>query len=71
MLIAAGVSYFSGSKGGAIVIVVVLIINAILGTVQHIKARKSMDSLRKLSSPKTTVLRDGVKQAISSEEIVP
>lgn len=30
-----------------------------------------MDSLRKLSSPKTTVLRDGVKQAISSEEIVP
>lgn len=71
LLIAAGVSYFSGSKGGAIVIVVVLIINAILGTVQHIKARKSMDSLRKLSSPKTTVLRDGVKQAISSEEIVP
>ena len=49
----------------------VIIINAILGTVQHVKAEESIQSLKSLSSPKTKVLRDGEKVELSSEEIVP
>ena len=37
----------------------VIVINAILGTVQTLKAEKSLESLKKLSIPKVKVLRDG------------
>jgi len=71
LLIAAGISLFSGNMESTIVILIVLFMNAILGTVQHVKAQKSLDSLKQLSSPNAKVIRDGVKQEIPSREVVP
>lgn len=71
LLIAAAISIFSGNLESTIVIVVVLILNAVLGTVQYVKAEKSLDSLKALSSPKAKVFRDGIKQEIDSRNVVP
>lgn len=71
LIIAATVSALSGNIESMIVIVVVLILNAILGTVQYVKARKSLASLKQLSSPRAKVIRDGQKIEIASEDIVP
>ena len=43
----------------------------ILGTVQHFKAEKSLESLKALSSPSAKVMRNGVKVEVPSKEIVP
>ena len=71
LLIAAGISMFSGNVESTIVIAAVLIMNAILGTVQHVKAQKSLDSLKQLSSPTAKVVRNGVVVEVPSREIVP
>ncbi|MCH4191534.1 MAG: cation-translocating P-type ATPase [Butyrivibrio sp.] len=71
LIIAAIVSMASGSVESTIVIFAVLILNAILGTVQHVKAEKSLSSLKQLSSPNAKVMRDGTKKEISSRELVP
>lgn len=71
LIIAAIISMFSGNAESTIVILLVLIMNAVLGTVQHIKAQRSLESLKQLSAPNAKVIRNGVKQEISSKEIVP
>ena len=71
LIIAAAISMFSGNTESTIVILLVLVINAILGTLQHVKAQRSLDSLRQLSSPCAKVIRDGVKLEIPSKNIVP
>ena len=71
LIIAAIISMISGNVESTIVIVAVIILNAILGTVQYAKAQKSLDSLKALSAPKARVLRDGRKQEIDSRHIVP
>ena len=45
--------------------------NAILGTVQHVKAEKSLEALKSLSAPAAKVLRDGKKQEIAAKDVVP
>lgn len=59
LIIAAIISIFSGNLESTIVIFAVLILNAVLGTVQHVKAEKSLESLKSLSSPSAKVVRDG------------
>ncbi|MHC1747819.1 MAG: cation-translocating P-type ATPase [Cellulosilyticaceae bacterium] len=72
ILIAASViSMLSGHMESTIVIFSVILLNAILGTIQHVKAEKSLDSLKALSSPSAKVMRDGIKVEVSSKEIVP
>ncbi len=71
LIIAAIISMASGSVESTIVILVVLILNGILGTVQYVKAEKSLDSLKALSSPHAKVLRDGEKMEVLSKDIVP
>ena len=71
LIIAAVISAFSKNLESTIVILAVIILNAILGTVQHFKAQKSLDSLKALSSPEAKVLRDGVKMEIPSKDVVP
>ena len=61
----------SGNVESTVVILAVIILNAILGTVQHAKAEKSLDSLKSLSSPNAKVLRDGQKVEIPSAKVVP
>lgn len=71
LIIAAVISIFSGNAESSIVIVVVLIMNAVLGTVQYVKAQRSLDSLKQLSSPNAKVIRDGSIREIPSREVVP
>ena len=71
LIIAAIISMFSGNAESTIVILLVLIMNAVLGTVQHVKAQRSLESLKQLSAPNAKVIRNGVKQEVPSREIVP
>ena len=71
LIVAATISMVSGNVESTIVIFAVIILNAILGTVQYVKAEKSLDSLKALSSPHAKVIRDGVKMEIASRDVVP
>ena len=71
LIAAAVISMVSGNVESTLVIFAVIILNAVLGTVQYVKAEKSLDSLKELSAPKAKVLREGIKTEIASKEIVP
>ena len=71
LIIAAVISAFTGDVESTLVIIAVLILNAILGTVQHLKAEKSLESLKSLSSPSAKVVRNGKKIEIDSKDVVP
>ena len=71
LIVAAIISAFTGNLESTAVIIVVLILNAILGTVQHVKAEKSLEALKSLSAPAAKVLRDGKKQEIAAKDVVP
>lgn len=71
ILILAGIiSAISGEFESTLVILIVITLNAILGTFQTVKAQKSIDSLKKLSMPKVRVIRGGKIQEINSNELV-
>lgn len=71
LIIAAVVSMLTDNVESTVVIFAVIILNAVLGTVQHQKAEKSLESLKSLSSPNTRVMRNGKKTEVSSVEVVP
>ena len=71
LIIAAVISALSENVESTIVIFAVLILNAILGTVQYLKAEKSLESLKAMSSPTAKVLRGGVRVEIPSADVVP
>ncbi len=59
LILAAVVSGILGDIESAAVILIVITINAILGTVQTVKAEQSLDSLKKMSAPEAKVFRNG------------
>ena len=69
LIAAAIVSGFLGDAESAIVILIVITINAILWTVQTVKAEQSLARLKKLSGPEAKVLRDGSVVPIPSAEV--
>lgn len=69
LIVAAAVSGILGDVESAIVILVVITLNAILGTVQTVKAEQSLASLKQLSAPVAKVLRDGKVVLIPAREI--
>ena len=71
LIIAAVISAFSGNVESTIVIFAVLVLNAILGTVQYEKAEKSLESLKAMASPTAKVMRGGVRVEIPSADVVP
>ena len=71
LIAAAGISMVSDNVESAVVIFAVILMNAVLGTVQHEKARKSLDSLKSLSSPSAKVIRNGQTLEIPSAQVVP
>lgn len=71
LLIAAGLSAFLGEYVDAIIILAIVIVNAIISTVQSVKAQKSLDALKQMSTPESVVLRNGKKVTIPSTELVP
>lgn len=71
LIAAAGISMVSDNVESAVVIFAVILMNAVLGTVQHEKAQKSLESLKSLSSPSARVIRDGLTLEIPSSQVVP
>ncbi len=69
LISAAIISGISHQFESAIVIILVIIVNAILGTVQTVKAEKSLESLKNLSVPQVKVLRDNNIQEIDSIQL--
>ena len=71
LIVAAVISMLSDNMESTVVIFAVIIMNAILGTVQHEKAQKSLEGLKALSAPTARVLRDGRQTEIPSSQVVP
>jgi len=70
LIAAAIISIFLGDVNSSIVIIVVIVLNALLGTYQHIKAEKSLNSLKQLSAPISKVIRNGQVVEIPSREVI-
>lgn len=71
LIAAAVISVILDEPSDALVIGVVVIINAVVGVIQESKAEKSLEALKKLSTPKAIVKRNGEIIEIQSEELVP
>lgn len=71
LIAAAIISALTGNMESTFVIIAVISMNAILGTVQYVKAEQSLDSLKALSAPNAKVIRNGIKVEIPSKEVVP
>ena len=68
---AAVISFAMGHANDAVVILIVVLINALIGAVQEGRAEYSMTTLRKLSALKVRVIRDGKESIIEARELVP
>lgn len=71
LIVALVISIFIGENADAIVIGVIVVLNAIFGFVQEYKAEKSIEALKKLASLKATVIRDGKEKEIEAKLLVP
>ena len=76
LLVAAAVSAGIGLANGegiadAVIILIVVLLNAVIGVIQEAKAEDAIDALKNISSPEANVLRDGSHQKVKSTELVP
>ena len=76
LIIAAIISGVLGQMNGegftdSIIILVIVILNAVIGVIQELKAQKSLESLKNLSAPHSKVIRDGKLQDLESKYLVP
>lgn len=68
---AAIISGVIGEISDSIIIFIVILLNALIGTIQESKAEKALEALKNMSTPKAIVKRDGILTEIPSEEVVP
>ena len=61
----------TGDWPDVIIILAVIILNAVIGAVQEVKAQSSLEALKKMSSPESTVVRNGIRHRIKSSQLVP
>jgi P-type Ca2+ transporter type 2C len=71
LIAAAVISFALGEESDAIIIAIVIMINSVVGVIQESKAERAMEALKKLSTPKAIVKRNGEMVEIASEELVP
>ena len=71
LIVAAIVSMALGDVESALVILLVITMNAVLGTIQQKKAEQSLEGLKKLTSPRVKVIRDGNVTVMEGRELVP
>ena len=71
LLGAAVITLVIGEYADAVIILLVVVLNAVIGVVQEYKSEKAIEALKKMSSPKALVRRDGEEKEIDSEQIVP
>lgn len=70
LIVAAVVSVLLEEVSDAVIIGVVVVMNAVVGMLQEGKARKALESLKKLTSPKAFVIREGKRMEIPAAELV-
>lgn len=70
LLAAAAISVFLEETSDAVIIGVVVLLNAVVGMIQEGKAQRALDSLKKLVSPKAFVIREGVLQEVEAYTLV-
>jgi ATPase, P-type (transporting), HAD superfamily, subfamily IC len=63
--------FTTGDWTDVIIILAVILMNSIIGTVQEVKAQTSLEALKRMSSPESTVLRNGKRYKVKAEELVP
>ena len=71
LIVASAISLALGEWEEAVIIVAIVLLNALLGVVQESKAEKSLEAIKKMSSPNAKVIRDGVQRIVSVEQVVP
>ncbi|MGZ4910348.1 MAG: cation-translocating P-type ATPase [Halobacteriota archaeon] len=71
LIVAAVITLFFGSIVDALVIALILVVNAIIGFVQENKAENVLETLKELAAPKSTVVRAGFSEVIDARQIVP
>lgn len=71
LFVAVVITLFMGEYVDAVIILIVIILNAVLGVVQEIKAGNAIEALQKIASPKAIVRRDGNIKEVDSETLVP
>ncbi|NLZ39365.1 MAG: calcium-translocating P-type ATPase, SERCA-type [Firmicutes bacterium] len=74
VLVLLGATLLSAALGeytDAVVIIAIVMLNALLGFIQEFRAEQSLEALRQLTAPTAKVIRDGVRQQIAAEELVP
>lgn len=71
LLVAAIVAAFSGEIADAVIILLVVVLNAIFGVFQEVQAEAAIDALKEMSAPMAHVRRDGELLTIKSEDVVP
>ncbi len=71
LLIAAAVAAVVGHRTDPLVIVAVVLINAIIGTLQEGRAERSLAALRRLAGNRAQVVRDGTARVVEAREVVP
>lgn len=69
LIIAAVAAYYVGDTLDAIVILIVVVINAVVGFIQEYRAEKAMEKLKGLISSEALVIRDGQEQKVTSGEL--
>jgi Ca2+-transporting ATPase len=65
------ISIFAKQDADAVVIGIILVINAILGFIQEYKAERAIEALKRVITQKATVIRDGIEKIIPAKELVP
>ena len=63
--------FSTGDWPDVIIILIVILMNAFIGTIQELKAQTSLEALKKMSSPESTVIRDGKRIKVKSSNLVP
>jgi Ca2+-transporting ATPase len=71
LVAAAVISGIVGEPQDAIAILVILLLNAIIGSVQEYRAERAVTALRAMAVPETVVVRDGQRQSLAASKLVP
>ncbi|MCB1772142.1 MAG: HAD-IC family P-type ATPase [Gammaproteobacteria bacterium] len=71
LLAAAAITALLHHLIDTLVILAVVVVNAIIGFVQEGKAESAMDAIRKMLAPRAVVIRDGQRQTIDGNDLVP
>ncbi len=70
LIVASVISFMTGEIVDGIIIIVVVLANCIIGTVQEVSAEKSVEALKKINASTAVVIRDGKQVEIPSSELV-